>query len=91
MTSVIWVAGILGPAAALAPEIIKGIKTVVTALRRVGEARHPGTLTPWPGSAPAGQGRVKLAARLLARGGIVPLDVGGQADDSQDHEEVRAA
>jgi predicted PurR-regulated permease PerM len=73
MTSVILALGVLGPAAALAPEIIKGIKAVVTWLRRVGVAHRPATVTPWSGSEPT------------------PLQVGGLADESQGHEEARAA
>jgi hypothetical protein len=91
MTSVIWVVGVLGPAAALAPEIIKGVKAVVSSLRGVLVGRHPGTVTPWPGSAPSGARRLKFAARLLAAGRIVPPQVGGLADDGEGPEEVRAA
>jgi hypothetical protein len=91
MTSVIWVLGVLGPGAALAPEIIKGVKAVVSWLRRVRVDRHAGTLASWPGSALTDRRRLKLAARLLAAGGVVPLHRRDLADDSQVPEEARAA
>jgi hypothetical protein len=52
MTSVILVFGVLGPVATLSPEIIKGIKAVVTWLRHVGVAHRPGTVTAWSGYTP---------------------------------------
>lgn len=47
MTTALWVTGALGTAAALGPEIIKGVKVVVSSLRR-GRGRHPSALAPSP-------------------------------------------
>lgn len=89
--SVIWVAWVLAPAAALAPEIIKAVRAVVTSLRGVGAGRDPAAVTPSLDSAPTGPGRPKPAIRLLAARGIVPLHVRGRADYRQCPDAVRAA
>lgn len=91
MTSVIWVAWVLAPAVALSPEIIKGVKAVVTWLSRVGIGHHAGTVTPSPDSALTGARLPKPATRLLAAGGIEPVHVCDRADHSRGPEVVRAA